>query len=482
MTVYDLVEYPSKPFAQCHADRLALMARLFGVDSQPPARARILEIGCGDGLNLMASAMVLPGARFYGIDISQRAIRRGREMVRELGLKNVHLEHRDFQSLPARRNGFHYVVAHGLYSWIPADLRDFLLGVVKRTLAPCGIAYISYNAYPGAYLRQMVREMAGLFAGESISEARQFLETARRLTVGPPVYRAVVADEAKDMLDRENGALFHDDLAPPNDPCWFRDFISHANAHGLEYVSEADLATTGGYGLPAEAHEGLARDRIRLEQYADFLRGRRFRQTLLCHAGQKVSPEPDSSALKGCHAGGPLNPGLPSTDGKVEYVNRVGHRFRTNVVKEQFILESVAAAWPGYLSVNDLGRDYYAAFLALFAAGIIDLRTIPPPVNVERVFRRGSRPEASPLARAQARRGASVTTLHHLELLIESETVRTVLCLADGTRSRARLLRDFAKLHSSEPKDKLAIALDRFMEELRLYGLLLENPGKQQGK
>src|SRR5437868_6019600 len=99
MTDYDLVEYTAKPFLQCHPDRLAVMARLFGLNPAPPESSRILEIGCGDGVNLIASGVVLPRARFYGIDLNQTAIRRGKTLVRELGLKNVRLEKRDLRSL-----------------------------------------------------------------------------------------------------------------------------------------------------------------------------------------------------------------------------------------------------------------------------------------------------------------------------------------------------------------------------------------------
>jgi SAM-dependent methyltransferase len=472
MTDYDRVEYPSTPFPQCHPDRLAVIARLFGLSPVPVETSRVLEIGCGDGLNLIASALVLPYAQFLGVDVSQAAIRRGKNLVRELGLNNIRLERRDFRSL-SRAKEFHYVIAHGIYSWIPADIRDTLLATIERVLHPRGIAFVSYNAYPGAYLRQMVREMAGLFADESMAGARAWLGAAQKLSTGPPLYRAVLADEAADMLRREDGALFHDDLAQTNSPCWFRDFISHAGSHGLDYVAEANLATTGASGLPNEALHGH-KDRIRMEQYADFLRGRRFRQTLLCHAGQAVLALPESSTLNDCYAGGPLNAGVPQSDGTVEYASRVGGSYRTSLLGERCILESAAAAWPRYLPVNELGGEALPALVALFAANMIDLRTVPPPVSAEQGIRRGNHPEASPLARAQSLRGTSVTTLHHLEVAIGSGSLRTLLGLADGTRTRAGLIRDLGKSYPSESKDQVTRAVDQHLEDLRLYGLLTD--------
>src|SRR5436309_833740 len=133
MTDYDRIDYPSKPFAQCHPDRLFVMGRLFGLNPEPPDRARVLEIGCGDGLNLIASAMVLPQSRFNGIDLSKAAIRRGREMVRELGLPNVRLEPRDLREFATGRRRYDYVVAHGFYSWVPPEVRDALFKVISAS-------------------------------------------------------------------------------------------------------------------------------------------------------------------------------------------------------------------------------------------------------------------------------------------------------------------------------------------------------------
>jgi SAM-dependent methyltransferase len=461
MTDYDVIEYPAKPFLQCHPDRLAIMGRLFGVAPHPPESSRVLEIGCGDGINLIAAAVTMPKARFTGLDLSGAAIGRGAKLVRELGLKNVRLKRCDFRSITHRVERFHYVVAHGLYSWVPPDVRDALLATIKAVLAPTGIAFVSYNAYPGAYLRQMVREMAGIFAGPDIPRAREWLQAARALTSGAPVYRAVLADEAGAMQGREDGALFHDDLATNNQPFWFRDFSTHAAAHNLQYLSEADLATTGSFGATGE-------NRIMLEQHADFLTGRRFRQTLLCHADRTVLDQPDSRALSHCFTGGPLNPGTPQPDGTFEYRNPVGATLRTKNVEDRLILESVAAAWPCYLPVDEFGTNAHERLLHLFAANMLDLRTVPPPA-ADKI----SRPNASPLARLQSLSGPSVTTLHHMEVVMNSSSLRTVLSLADGTRTRTQLIREVQKLYPSEPKDKVTAAVNQHLEELRQYGLLL---------
>jgi cyclopropane fatty-acyl-phospholipid synthase-like methyltransferase len=75
-TVYDVVRYPGHAFPQTHPDRLAALAVLFGLDAPPPAGCRLLEIGCGDGGNLLPMAVGLPHATVVGFDTSARS--RGR--------------------------------------------------------------------------------------------------------------------------------------------------------------------------------------------------------------------------------------------------------------------------------------------------------------------------------------------------------------------------------------------------------------------
>ena len=443
------------------------MARLFGLRPEPVERCRVLEIGCGDGVNLMASSLVLPGAAFRGIDLSGAAIRRGRRMVRETGLKRVRLVQGDLAALDSGWGTFHYVVAHGLYSWVPVEVREALLAGIRQVLAPNGVAFVSYSVYPGAYLRQMAREMAVMFGGRvalgAIAAAREWLEVARGLDTGPAVYRAVLADEAVDMLRRDDGALFHDDLASTNQPCYFRDFIGRAEAHGLQYVSEAD-----GFG----AEPGP--DRIGREQYTDFLVGRRFRQTLLCHAGMAVASAPDSGALQGCFVGGPVNAGVVEADGRVAYANRTGARVVTGNAAECRVLDAVGQAWPAYVPAGKFGDEV----LGLFAAGMLDIRTVAPPVG--KFGKRPVRPEASPLARWQAVRGTSVASLHHMEVLLGSSSLREVLSLADGTRTRAGLTRELLTLYPGETRERVAAAVKQHLEELWEYGLLSVGQRAQQ--
>ena len=51
----------SASFPQCHPDRLATLATLFGMKPAPPEHCRVLEIGCASGGNLIPLAEALTG-------------------------------------------------------------------------------------------------------------------------------------------------------------------------------------------------------------------------------------------------------------------------------------------------------------------------------------------------------------------------------------------------------------------------------------
>ena len=156
---YDQVLYPGFPLAQTHPDRLATIAGLLGMTPARPDRSQVLELGCGDGGNLIPMAVELPGSEFTGIDLAQPGIARGRAISEALGLKNISLRQMDLLAAGADLGQFDYILAHGLYSWVPAHVRDGVLRICRTNLAHDGVAYVSYNAYPGFHRREIFRGM-----------------------------------------------------------------------------------------------------------------------------------------------------------------------------------------------------------------------------------------------------------------------------------------------------------------------------------
>ena len=75
---YDTVPYPSDAFPQTDPRRTSCLARLFGLSPVNPHKARVLELGCASGGNLLPLAARLPDCEFTGVDYSSRQIEEAR--------------------------------------------------------------------------------------------------------------------------------------------------------------------------------------------------------------------------------------------------------------------------------------------------------------------------------------------------------------------------------------------------------------------
>ena len=156
---YDDLPYESDPVPRSHPELLATMGTLFGMTPPTVGSCRVLELGCASGGNLIPMAYQLPDSEFLGIDLSEIHVREGTRLVEKLGLSNISLEHKDILKLSNEIGDFDYIIAHGVYSWVPEAVKDKILALCRAHLVPNGIAYVSYNTYPGWHMREMVRNM-----------------------------------------------------------------------------------------------------------------------------------------------------------------------------------------------------------------------------------------------------------------------------------------------------------------------------------
>jgi SAM-dependent methyltransferase len=294
---YDRVAYPSMAHVQTFPEGLAIKGYLRGLEVAPPDRCRVLELGCGDGFNLVAMAFTHPGATYTGIDYSAEAIARGRRILGELGLWQIRLETADIcqlEGLDPALGEFDYIMAHGVYSWVPAPVREALLATIGRLLAPHGVAFVSYLALPGAYLRELVRTIIRFHTQsttdpvEKARQSRALLRLIGQGTTDTDLYTRLISAESAGIDEHTDEALFHDELSEESAPLLFTDFIAHAGRHRLQYLAEAEYLLPVSRALSDSARESLRpldQSRVLLEQYLDFIEGRRFRQTLLCRPG-----------------------------------------------------------------------------------------------------------------------------------------------------------------------------------------------------
>ena len=301
---YDTFPYRSLPFPQSHPDRLATIGALFGMTPVPIARSRVLEIGCASGGNLIPIAASLPDAEFVGIDLSPVQVRQGVADINALGLSNIRILATDIMDFSEEFGVFDYIIAHGVYSWIPNDAQDRMLAICARQLSPSGIAYVSYNTLPGWRMRVVVRDAMTYHTtrlvdpAQRVAQSRAMLEfLAKALKDDASAYGGVLRQEAEQLRKKEDYYILHDYLEAVNEPLYFHQFMERAARCGLNYLGEADFPTMLGSEFGPEVMQTLANvapDVLKREQYMDFLRARTFRQTLLVRSNveltRKLSP------------------------------------------------------------------------------------------------------------------------------------------------------------------------------------------------
>lgn len=294
---YDEVPYTSHPFPQSAPERLEGIATLFGLAPAPPAHARVLELGCAAGGNIIPFALRHPGAQVVGLDLSAVQIAQGIERVRQLGIANLALHPMNLEDVDASLGKFDYIICHGVYSWVPDSVRQAIMRICSAHLAPAGMAYISFNTYPGWKAREIVRD-AMLFRSEARSTpdeklgyARGMLEFLVQMSAEGSLLRKAL-DEVMPTIEAAGPAyLMHEFLEHCNQPMYFRDFVASARAQGLDYLGDADPQTMFVSNHGAQVAEPLMKeagsDQVLMEQYLDFLTNRSFRRSLLVHAAHK---------------------------------------------------------------------------------------------------------------------------------------------------------------------------------------------------
>jgi methyltransferase-like protein/2-polyprenyl-3-methyl-5-hydroxy-6-metoxy-1,4-benzoquinol methylase len=489
---YDEVLYLSYTHQQTHPDRMAVIATLLGMRPAPVDRCRVLELGCGNGSNLVPMAMSLRQSEFVGIDRAARPVQAGNEVLTSLGLKNIRIRQLDVLDLPTDLGNFDYIIAHGLYSWVPEHAKEEVLSVCRSHLKPQGVAFVSYNAYPGGHISDMLRNML-LFHLRDVPDSRQrikqsiaFLKFLAESQIKKSPYDSLLHDELKQTLEFGGPELlYHDRIAEVSTPLYFFQFIDAAAKHGLQFVGEADFSELQYHDYSAETIKLLdqmaATNIILKEQYLDFLKCRRFRQTLLCHAAVTVNHVPDARQLTGMFIASRAQPVITPVDlsaGKVvEFVGPRGGKVATDYQLAKAALAHLAEIYPGSMafpSLLDAARKMIGEpapvdggeevetlseiLLRIYGTGVLELYTRAADYVVEV----SERPAASPLARFQVERGPAVSNLRHVEVEVEDEIGRELLKLLDGTRNRDALLEDLAAAVISQ---KLLLTKDSKPEE-----------------
>ena len=298
-TIYKELGYKSYPFPFTTPAYLEAYGTLVGLNTPPAKTARVLELGATYGGNIISQAVYNPEATFVGIELSEDQVEKGNKIISDAKLDNISLIQGDIMNFDETLGTFDYIIAHGFYSWISDEMKDKLLDIISKHLADNGIAYVSYNTYPGWHTMEEVRQLM-LFANRGHDELTHKEKVLRGKTVGSLVGSQILNyDNLKERNSKFLGALRsvmqkddyyvgHDHLEPHNDPCYFYQFNDHLKVHNLAYVCDADLTLsmvrTYDESIADKLEKLAPNSQADQEQYLDFMLDTTFRKSIICKA------------------------------------------------------------------------------------------------------------------------------------------------------------------------------------------------------
>ena len=457
---YNVVPYVSRPFPQSQPPRLAALAAMFGLASPDVSQCSMLELGCASGGNIIPLAMRFPRSRFRGVDLTERHVRDGQARVQELGLGNIRIEQGDIAALDLAGERFDYIVCHGVYSWVPSTVRDAILRISADNLTENGVAYVSYNVYPGWQLRGVIRDMMIYHAGPEgdpsmrVAKARWVLDNIAKSSRGGTPYGEMLRSEAKQLAATDDSYILGEFLERENAPCYFRDFAAKAEAHRLVYLCETELRQCIPEHIGADVGAMIRvmsrNSLIPLEQYMDFFKGRTFRQTLLVKAARAAEIERQlvPERVRDLHVSGRMT--SDRGDGTFVFSSPTGATFATTHPGVRRALQKLSDACPATRTAAELAVEVRAAnhkanaglddaildaVFKLIILGLVEVSTVPLRPSKAA----GARPRASPLSRLDALQGSGWTTSPAHSAIQLDAVCTALLPFLDGTHNRDAL-------------------------------------------
>ena len=295
LTSYDQVPYLANPLPQTHPARTAAIAEMFGLPYVPPKHARVLELGCASGINLLGMAHFMPDAQFTGIDLSIVQIHEAERRTKALGAENIQFLHMSLGDIGKDFGEFDYIICHGVFSWVSSELQKTILRISNENLSQEGIAFVSYNVQPGWRTKQIARDTFWALTPTNLPPHRRWeygvawikdaLEISAKDEKRPLLHQALASELENILTQKDFRYLVHEYLEDNNEPILFRDFLGLANEAGLAYLGDAEPASMVRHLSNPALREFFKNhppaSMAEAEQAIDIIMGRTFRQSLL---------------------------------------------------------------------------------------------------------------------------------------------------------------------------------------------------------
>lgn len=296
---YNEVPYMSKSFYYTLPEKQKTVLQLLGFETADLKNARVLEIGCSFGGNIIPFAIAHPEAEIIGIDLAEIQVNEGNNIINFLGLNNIKLYHKNIMDFDESFGKFDYIICHGVFSWVTEEVQNKILEIIRNHLKDNGSAVISYNTYPGWKNIDILRDIMQ-FRIETLNKYGNNIDNYEKVKYGRGAIEflekfSFLSEHTKamvtDLKSKDAYYILHEYFEDSNVPLYLHDFNKKLLKYDLFHVVDSDINRSFPIFSDPEVESSVEKecggDHIAREQYYDYLLNRQFRVSIITHLKNK---------------------------------------------------------------------------------------------------------------------------------------------------------------------------------------------------
>lgn len=275
--------------------RLRAIAHLFGMQAPQVESARILQIGRHIGGNVVALAAHYPQAVVIGIDSDIEQIGTTHRMIKKMGLSNLILLHKKLDDIGDSLGCFDYIICHDYYSRLSQADKQIMAHLLGSILSENGLIYLGYNTYPGWKNQETIMELMQYRAlsqsdlSDKVAYGRGIVQFMHQHATKSPL-QSLPENQINELMTADENLLAHTFFSEKNSGDYFYQVAESLHHAGLQFMGESDYRRHYHTRLPEQGKEDLQKEcgtnRIKYEQFIDFIENTHIRQSIFCHQNQ----------------------------------------------------------------------------------------------------------------------------------------------------------------------------------------------------
>ena len=223
------------------------------------------------------------------------------KLLKKIGLKNIKLIEKNILDINEDFGKFDYIIVHGVFSWVPKEVQDKIIKICNENLTEEGIAYISYNTYPGWKEPDKIREMMiyankyfpEISLGDKNQRGKAFISiVAEQMKIYEDISKKKgdFIKQIEEVVGMQDYYVAHEYCEDINSALYLNEFVDLIKKGNLEYISDVALRlsiiSTYNKDTVDKLQQLSQGDHVIKEQCLDYILDTKFRRSLVCKNSQ----------------------------------------------------------------------------------------------------------------------------------------------------------------------------------------------------